>query len=81
MSDLRQFELLEDLRPFGSADAVLMKWNGGQYVRTQEKIQIFDFIGARGDRHDRGYARQSMESLKWEAISGLQEPKESWLPF
>lgn len=81
MNTLRQFELLEDLRPFGSARAVLLAWNGDKYVRTNEEIQLFEFVGAHGSRRNRGFARQSEESQRWEAVGGMQEPVESWLPF
>jgi hypothetical protein len=81
MNEVRQFELLETLRPYGSARAVLLRWNGQKYVPTQEEIEVFEFVGTHGERHNRGYARFSNESRKWEAVGGLQEPAESWLPF
>ncbi|MBS0261260.1 MAG: hypothetical protein JSS02_04830 [Planctomycetes bacterium] len=81
MNTLRQFELLEDLRPYGSARAVLLSWNGRSYDRSQEQIEVFDFIGLHGDRRHRGYARHSPDSQKWEAVGGLREPVESWLPY
>jgi hypothetical protein len=80
MNELQQFELLEELRPLSSAPAVLLRWNGCSYVRTPEKIEIFDFIGVHGDRFDRGYARHSTDSQKWEAVGGLRQPAENWLP-
>ncbi len=81
MNTLRQFELLEDLRPFGSAKAVLLAWNGDKYVRTNEEVQIFEFVGTHGSRRNRGFARQSEESHRWEAVGGMQESVENWLPF
>lgn len=81
MNGLQQFELLEDLRPFGSAKAVLLRWNGRQYIRTNEEIELFEFVGTHGYRRNRGYARYSEESSKWEAMGGMQEPVDSWLPY
>lgn len=81
MATLRQFELLEDLKPFGSAKAVLLAWNGTKYVRSNEEIEVFEFVGIHGDRRDRGFARHSPESQLWEAVGGLHEPVESWLPM
>lgn len=80
MSTLRQFELLEDLRPFGRAKAVLLMWNGERYVRTTEEIEVFEFVGAHAERRQRGFARHSDESDKWESVGGMQEPAASWLP-
>ena len=70
---MRHFELLDDLREGESAPAVLLKWNGQRYVRTAEKVEIFDFVGQHGDRGDRGYGFLSPESGKWEVTSGLNE--------
>jgi hypothetical protein len=81
MTTLRQFELLEDLKPFGSARAVLLRWNGDRYVRSNEEIEVFEFVGTHGDRRNRGYARHSDESNRWEAVGGLHETIESWLPI
>lgn len=80
MSNLRQFELLESLRPFGSAKAALLMWNGEKYVPTDEVVEIFEFVGTRGDRRSRGFARHSEESNLWEVVSGLQEPVAAWMP-
>lgn len=80
MNDWRHFELLEGLRPFSSARAILLQWDGRQYVPTNEEIEIHDFIGRYGDRKNRGYARYSAESSKWEVVGGMREPIESWLP-
>ncbi|MDB5389889.1 MAG: hypothetical protein JWM11_5535 [Planctomycetaceae bacterium] len=81
MNTLRHFELLEDLNPFGNAKATLLKWNGEKYVRTNEEIEIFEFLGTFGVRRNRGLALHSDESKKWEAVGGMQEPAESWMPF
>ena len=81
MSNLRQFELLEDLKPYGSARAALLTWNGEKYIRTNEVIEVFEFVGTHGHRRDRGFARHSDESQKWEAMGGMQEPVSSWVPF
>lgn len=70
---MRQFELLDDLREGDSAPAVLLSWNGKRYIRTEEKVQVHDFVGQRGHRGDRGYAFLSTESGKWEVASGLHE--------
>ncbi len=80
MTELRQFELLEDLRPFGSAKAALLRWNGARYVSSKEEIEVFDFIGTNGVRRDRGYTRYIGESAKWEAISALSSPTTDWMP-
>lgn len=71
MLKIRQFELLEDLRPEGQARAVLMRWNGEIYVRSQETIELFDVIRTHGDRGDRGYCFFSADSNRWESLSGL----------
>ncbi len=81
MSALRQFELLEDLKPFGSASAVLLEWNGEKYVRTKEIIKVFEFVGTHGERRNRGFTYYSEESKKWEAVGGMQEPAAGWLPI
>ena len=78
---MRQFELLEDLRSGGTAKAVLLRWNGRKYAPTKDQIELFEFVGSYGDRGDRGYARFSPESERWELMSGLSEPHASWLPF
>jgi hypothetical protein len=71
MNGIRCYELLEDLAPCGSARAVLLRWNNGQYIRTSEQIIVNEFVNTHGDRGDRGYAFQSTESGRWEALSGL----------
>lgn len=81
MNDMRQFELLEDLRPFGMARAVLLRWNGQKYVPTEDQIDVYEFVGTHGERRNRGYARFSDESHRWEAVGGMQEPADSWLPL
>ncbi|MBS0207061.1 MAG: hypothetical protein JSS49_29645 [Planctomycetes bacterium] len=81
MQTLRQFELLENLRPFGSARAVLLTWNGEQYVRSNEEIEIFEFVGSHAHHRCRGFARHSAESNRWEAVGGLQQPAADWLPY
>jgi hypothetical protein len=81
MPTLRQFELLDDLKPFESARAVLLKWDGQKYARTDERIEVYEFIGIHGHRGDRGFARHSDESQKWEVMSGMQEAVSSWLPY
>ena len=78
MNGIRCFELMEDLRPRGSAQAVLLRWHEGRYVRTAERIVINDFVDTHGDRGDRGYAFESSESGKWEALSGLFQQAPSW---
>jgi hypothetical protein len=74
MQGLRQFELLEDLQPHETARAVLMKFNGSNYVRSDEVVELHDFIGSHGERSDRGYAFKSEESGHWEVASGLMQP-------
>lgn len=71
MFHIRQFELLEDLRPEGQARAVLMRWNGAAYVRSLERIELFDVIRSHGNEGDRGYCFFSAESNRWESLSGL----------
>jgi hypothetical protein len=80
MNAMRQFELMEDLRPGGSAKAILLKWNGQRYVVTNEQTTVFEFVGTHGHRGDRGYACYSPESERWEATSGLFEQVAGWLP-
>jgi hypothetical protein len=73
MFGLKQFELLEDLRPGDRARAVLMTWNGQRYVRSHETIEVIDFVGQHGNAGDRGYAFLSPESGRWEVACGLYE--------
>jgi hypothetical protein len=76
----KPFELLEDLRPGQSAKAVLLRWDGGKYVRSDNHIDLNEFVGTHGDRGDRGYCFYSDESKRWEAASGLFEQVCGWLP-
>lgn len=78
MNGIRCFELLEDLRAGEEAQAVLLRWHNGRYIRTSEKIVVNDFVRTSGDRGDRGYAFKSEESGKWEALSGLFQQAPSW---
>ena len=80
MNELRQFELLEDLEPYESARAALMKFDGSTYVRSNEAIVVTDFIGSHGEITDRGYAFKSEESGLWEVAYGLQQksPTSRW---
>lgn len=80
MPQIRQFELLEDLKPGQSATAILLSWNGGRYVRTRERIVLFDFVGQYGHRGQRGYGFHSAESGRWEAAGGLRDHVQNWLP-
>ena len=80
MGPMRQFELLEDLSSGRSARAVLLEWNGRQYVRSKQIVELYDFVGVHGDRGDRGYMFYSPESQRWEAACGLYEQVASWLP-
>ena len=78
MNGIRCYELLEDLRARGSAKAVLLQWQDGSYVRTSNRIVVNDFVDTHGDRGDRGYAFESAESGKWEALSGLFQQVPGW---
>lgn len=80
MSHLRSFQLLEDLLPMGSAKAVLLRWNGKEYVAGSEQIEVYDFVGGHGCKHDRGYAFLSPESNRWEVACGLYEQVAGWMP-
>lgn len=73
MQGIRQFELLDDLASRESARAILLVWNGRNYVRTKEIVQVHDFVGQHGFHGDRGYAFLSPESGLWEVASGLHE--------
>lgn len=73
MEGIRLFELLEDLRPEGTAHAVLLNWNGRMYVRSKEQIEIAEFARTHGDRGDRGYCYFSPQSHRWESLSGLYQ--------
>ena len=55
MYNMRLFELRESLRPGSSAKAVLLKWNGERYARTNQEIVVHDFVDTHGDKGDRGY--------------------------
>ncbi|MES2790814.1 MAG: hypothetical protein V4719_14475 [Planctomycetota bacterium] len=79
MNGIRCFELLEDLLPNGTAKAVLLVWNGSDYVRSTQTIVIHDFVSSHGDRGDRGYAFQSSESKNWESLSGLFQRVPGWV--
>ncbi len=67
----RVFELFNELEAGHSARARLLKWDGRQYVPSNEEIVLHDVIGRHGIVHDRGYAALSEESHQWEVIGGL----------
>lgn len=73
MEGIKQFELLEDLKPESKAEAVLLKWDGHHYVRSKEKIELHNAVRTHGDRGDRGYCFFSEESNRWELLSGLYQ--------
>ena len=73
MQSIRQFELLEDLQPEGTASAVLMRWDGRGYVQSKEKIVLHEFVRTHGDCGDRGYCFFNTESQQWESLSGLYQ--------
>ncbi len=73
MMDLKPFELLDDLEPLGKANAVLLKWDGSRYVKSQNKIELHDICSTHGDRGDRGYCFLSSMSNLWETVSGLYQ--------
>lgn len=78
MNEIHCYELLQDLPPRGSAEAVLLRFHDGRYIRTQNRIVVHDFVDTHGDRGDRGYAFESAQSGKWEALSGLFQQAPSW---
>ena len=80
MGPMRQFELLEDLNSGRTARAALLEWNGHQYVRSRQIVEVCDFVGLHGDRGDRGYMYYSPESQRWEVTGGLYEQVASWMP-
>ncbi|MBS0208715.1 MAG: hypothetical protein JSS27_07155 [Planctomycetes bacterium] len=80
MERLKPFELLEDLQPGRSAKAVLLQWDGQKYARSNQKVELHEFVGTHGDRGDRGYCFYSEDSGRWEAASGLFEQVAGWLP-
>ena len=80
MQGLRHFELLEELRPGQSAPAILLQWNGQEYVPSRQRIELLEFAGSRGMKGDRGYCFLSEESGRWEVASGLFEQVADWLP-
>ncbi len=73
MQSLRMFKLLEDLEPNESARAVLMKFNGREYVRSREIIRVHEYVGLSGEKGDMGYTFLSSESELWEVASGLMQ--------
>jgi hypothetical protein len=73
MPELKQFELLDELRPNETAQAVLLQWNGQRYERTRKVVELADFVGQHGHIGDRGYAFHSPESGRWEVAFGLNE--------
>jgi hypothetical protein len=78
MENLKPFELLEDLEPGKKANAALLRWDGQRYVRSNEKIELHEFVGTHGNRGDRGYCFFSSDSKRWEAVSGLYEQVSQW---
>ena len=82
MQGIRQYQLLEDLRPGRSAKAALLRWDAKQerYITTKEQIEIFEFVGTHGDKGDRGYGYLSPDSGRWETVSGLYEQQAQWIP-
>jgi hypothetical protein len=77
---MEPFELLEDLRPGQRARAALLKWDGTKYIRSNERIDLHEFVGTHGDKGDRGYCFFSPHSKRWEAAAGLYEQVSGWLP-
>jgi hypothetical protein len=73
MNGLRPFELVEDLVCGRPAKAVLLSWNGDRYVRTEEEIELSEFVGLQGSRGDRGYGFLSPHSHRWEAVGGVNQ--------
>lgn len=71
MAAIRIFELLEDLTPCGSANAMLLRWTGEQYVNSRDVVEVHDVVSCHGDRGDRGYAFKSPDSNRWEVLAGL----------
>ena len=73
MDGIRQFELLSDLPPRGDAKAVLLEWNGKEYVKSATEVTVYEFVKQHGRTGDRGYAFHSEASDRWEVLSGLFE--------
>jgi len=71
LEQIRHFELLQDLRPEGYSMAILLKWDGKDYVRSDEKIELHDAVRSHGNRGDRGFCFFSTDSNRWESLSGL----------
>lgn len=82
MQGIRQYQLLEDLRPGRSAKAALLRWDAKlqKYIVSKEQIELFEFVGSHGDKGDRGYGYLSPESGRWETVSGLYEQTAQWIP-
>lgn len=78
MPDFRMFELREELTPYRSARAVLLKFNGFEYVPTREEVRVHEFVGCHGDKGDRGYAFLSQQSELWEVACGLFQQVAGW---
>lgn len=80
VNEVRHFELLEELKPSGTAKAVLLRWDGNHYIPTNDQIVLFEFVGNHGETGDRGYACFSGESRCWEAMSTYDHTPD-WLPL
>lgn len=80
MPGLRHFELLEELRPGLSGKAVLLQWNGHEYIPSRQIVELLEFSGSHGNKGDRGFCFLSEESGRWEVASGLFEQVAAWLP-
>lgn len=73
MEGIRCFELLEDLTSDGVARAVLLRWDGQDYVKSHDVIELHDVVSSHGSEGDRGYTFQSGDSGRWEVLAGLYQ--------
>jgi hypothetical protein len=68
---LQLFELLDSLDPGHSAEALILAWNGNQYVTKDAKTAIvYSFAGSHGVAGDRGYCFLG-SSGRLEAVGSL----------
>lgn len=78
MEGIRPFELLTDLEPCGEAQAVLLDWDGKDYVKSTTQVVVREFVKQHGRAGDRGYAFLSQRSGCWEVLCGLFEQNTGW---
>jgi hypothetical protein len=71
MAQLQIFQLMDSLEPGKMAKAVLLRWNGTEYVaRGGKSVLVHSFSGSHGVAGDRGYCFLG-DSSRWEVVGSL----------